>query len=211
MEKTWSRYDKNTCHFALPNSAGPLWSTVTRRITYNARTGLKIEDLKVLDAVSFTCLQHKLPPSITFILTIFYNGDGDTNNDLRKRKKSRRYDTSKYCWKYGAWNHHSKDCKFKAEGHEDNTKNMLGGSTEYCQVCNWKTGDDEENFSTQKCKIKKMNSFLESFSSSSKKIVDITFDSEASHNYIRWSDKKLLLNVKPYCGQPVLLLLDADV
>ena len=46
-EKTWSRSDKNTCHFVLPTSAGPLWSTVTRRLTFNSKTGVKFEDLKV--------------------------------------------------------------------------------------------------------------------------------------------------------------------
>ena len=52
-------------------------------------------------------------------------------------KRKRRWDTSKYCWSCGAFNHHSKDCKFKKEGHQDSAtfRDRMGGSTEFCQVC----------------------------------------------------------------------------
>ena len=64
------------------------------------------------------------------------NDSDDTSG--KKKKKKYRFNTSKYCWTHGAWNHHSADCKNKAEGHQDQAtfKNMMGGCTDFCQVCN---------------------------------------------------------------------------
>ena len=64
-------------------------------------------------------------------------GKNPNNTTKKTRKKRPRTDVSKYCWTHGAWNHDSADCKFKAEGHQDKAtfKNMMGGCTDYCQVC----------------------------------------------------------------------------
>ena len=52
------------------------------------------------------------------------------------QKKKWRYNTSKYCWTCGAGNHSSKDCRGKADGHQDNAtfKTKMSGSTEFCQI-----------------------------------------------------------------------------
>ena len=52
------------------------------------------------------------------------NGNGGDrvaqNYDGKRCKRKRGLNVSEYCWTHGAWNHHSKDCKFKSEGHKDN-------------------------------------------------------------------------------------------
>ena len=67
---------------------------------------------------------------------------GDDNSDgggkkKKKTKKKYRYNTSKYCWSCGAWNHFGKDCRNKKPGHKDEAtfQNMMGGNTAFCQVC----------------------------------------------------------------------------
>ena len=54
-----------------------------------------------------------------------------TNKDINPRtgRKWRRY-----CWTHGCCTHHGKDCKNKAEGHDDNAtfRNRLGGSNKNC-------------------------------------------------------------------------------
>ena len=54
----------------------------------------------------------------------------------RQNKKPFRYDTSKYCWSCGAGNHTSDKCNKRKKGHQINAtfKNMMGGSTAFCQV-----------------------------------------------------------------------------
>ena len=39
------------------------------------------------------------------------NRNGDGKGRKKKKKKNYRFNTSKYCWTCGAWNHHSKDCR----------------------------------------------------------------------------------------------------
>ena len=63
----------------------------------------------------------------------------DTEQKRKKKKKPRRrFDVSHYCWTHGAWNHPSNKCKFPAPGHKNNAtfKNMMGGCTDFCQICN---------------------------------------------------------------------------
>ena len=63
------------------------------------------------------------------------NNNSDNNN--QQRKKYKRNDTSKYCWSHGACSHSSKDCEKKKDCHKvDATfQNMMGGCTDYCQMC----------------------------------------------------------------------------
>ena len=55
----------------------------------------------------------------------------------KKKKRKPRYDTSKYCWSHGAWNHLGKNCVNKKDGHKDEAtfKNKMMRSTEFCQPC----------------------------------------------------------------------------
>ena len=61
--------------------------------------------------------------------------DGDNNGGGNRKATKRRQDTSKYCWSCGAWNHLSKDCKRKKDGHQDDAtfKNKKGGNTYCCR------------------------------------------------------------------------------
>ena len=59
----------------------------------------------------------------------------DNGNEGRKRRRvKKRTDTRFYCWSCGAWNHCSKDCQRKKEGHQDDAtfEDKKGGSTYYC-------------------------------------------------------------------------------
>lgn len=54
------------------------------------------------------------------------------NNNRNRRQQFRRnmLNTSKYCWTHGACNHHGRECRHKAEGHQDEATfdNRMGGS-----------------------------------------------------------------------------------
>lgn len=60
--------------------------------------------------------------------------DDGNNQDSKKRSKKkgkrRRTNISKYCWSCGAWNHVSKYCRFKKDGHKDDATfdNKMGGA-----------------------------------------------------------------------------------
>ena len=60
--------------------------------------------------------------------------DDDDGNSRKKKRTRKRTDTRFYYWSCGAWNHKSKDCKRKKDGHKDEAtfENKLGGSTYYC-------------------------------------------------------------------------------
>ena len=59
---------------------------------------------------------------------------GNDDNKKGKKRPKRRTDTRFYCWSCGAWNHKSKDCRRKKEGHRDDAtfEDKKGGSTYYC-------------------------------------------------------------------------------
>ena len=61
----------------------------------------------------------------------------NTNKHSGAKKRKYRPKKSKYCWSSGAWNHASKDCKFKKAWHEEEAtfNNMMEGSTEFFQMC----------------------------------------------------------------------------
>ena len=64
--------------------------------------------------------------------------NNDSNNRATKRvRKPVCYDVSKYCHSCGAGNHDSSQCNKKKQGHKNQAtfKKMLGGSTDFCQVC----------------------------------------------------------------------------
>ena len=54
-----------------------------------------------------------------------------------KPKACWRYNTSIYCHSCGAGNHPSKKCKKKKPGHKNEAtfKNLMGGYTDFCQMC----------------------------------------------------------------------------
>ena len=57
------------------------------------------------------------------------NMTNNTNNNNGKKKRT----TNKYCWTHGACAHSSKDCRSKADGHQDEAtfQNRMGGSTQW--------------------------------------------------------------------------------
>lgn len=65
-------------------------------------------------------------------------GPNTTSDNNRRKKKKCRTNIAKYCWSCGAWNHHSKDCRFKNDGHKDNATfdNKMNGRTYHCQEVN---------------------------------------------------------------------------
>ena len=63
----------------------------------------------------------------------------------KQQKKDEAYKGyTKYCHTHGTDTHKSSKCKFPKQGHKIDTtfKNMLGGSTKYCQMCNWVDGTE---------------------------------------------------------------------
>ena len=67
------------------------------------------------------------------------NSRGQSKSERNaKKKKRRRLKIDKYCWSCGAWNHASKDCRNKKDGHQDEAtfENKMNGSVLYCQDCN---------------------------------------------------------------------------
>ena len=58
----------------------------------------------------------------------------NTNQSTTNRRRSnnpRNPNQRFYCWRHGACNHKSRDCRDKAEGHQDDATfaNRMGGST----------------------------------------------------------------------------------
>ena len=58
------------------------------------------------------------------------NMNTNTNNNGKKKRT-----TNKYCWTHGACAHLSKDCRSKADGHQDDAtfQDRMGGSTRWMQ------------------------------------------------------------------------------
>ena len=98
-------------------------STLTEKANVTTQDKVQLEILKLLKEIRSDIVANK--PT------------ADNNNEKNPRWKKRPYkrtDTRFYCWSCGAWNHKSKDCKRKKEGHRDEAtfENKLGGSTYYC-------------------------------------------------------------------------------
>ena len=70
--------------------------------------------------------------------TALPDNDKKKSNKTKLSKNKRRTNISKYCWTHGAWHHHSKDCNFLKEGHQNTATfdNKMGGSTLYCVEAN---------------------------------------------------------------------------
>ena len=61
-----------------------------------------------------------------------------TYQEKRQRKEDQFNYYQKYCHSHGAGQHNEYDCKKTKDGHkkEATFKNMMGGSTAFCQGCN---------------------------------------------------------------------------
>ena len=112
------------------NDNSPIHQTIN--MTTNDVT---IKILELLKELQQDMKEHKKrPPPRT---NYKRNGNND-NNGNKKKKGNRRTDISIYCWSCGAWNHTSRRCRRKKEGHKDEATfdNKMGGSTLYCQESN---------------------------------------------------------------------------
>ena len=111
-----------------------------------------------------------------------------------------------YCHTHGACTHTSKECKWPKSGHkkEATFKNMMGGSTAYCQQCSWKDGTESSLL-----KIKQNLNTLSIVPLLTSNPVIAKADSGASNHYWRPQDTHCLTNLRQYSG-PSVILPDAD-
>ena len=66
-----------------------------------------------------------------------YEENKNQQNDGKKSRNRVRFNTSKYCSIHSASSHNNIECRDKKDGHKDEAsfKNMMGGCTDFCQVC----------------------------------------------------------------------------
>ena len=57
-----------------------------------------------------------------------------------------RYNTTKYCYTHGACTHKKRNCNEKTNGYKNDAtfRNMMGGSTCFCQGCDWYVGTESD-------------------------------------------------------------------
>lgn len=117
------------------SSASSLSPITTPAVNATSSDAIMLEMLKLLKDMK----EDKKPPRHR---TQHGSRKRTYEKKTREQKKNRLEEAyeihSMYCHTHGACGHPSKECKYPKAGHkkEATFKNMMGGITEYCQVCN---------------------------------------------------------------------------
>ena len=129
--------------------------------------------------------------------------NSNSNSNWRNSRCQRNPNQRHYCWRHGACNHPSRECRDKGEGHQDEAtfQNRMGGSTK--NIINpWLIEPENINFNkqTESNNNKSIINFTSSnahFNNKSPTCIIAEADSGTNNHYFRINDTTVLKNVQP--------------